>query len=173
VDLVTIAFLVAGLLLIASEVAYTSLVQVFLGVAALLVAGLRAAGILDSVAASFLMWGLISLGLALPLRPLVRRFVKPNTSVFDPSHEDEDVVGAVVEVVEAVDDSTQNGRVKVHGTTWAAQSLDGVIPAGTKAKLVAKKKLVWFVEPLGVLDEPVPKEDLSAHLAVEEQKVKG
>jgi membrane protein implicated in regulation of membrane protease activity len=171
VDWVTIAFLVGGLLLIASEVAYTSLVQVFLGAAALMVGGLRALGIIDSVTASFLAWAFLSLGMALPLRPVVKRLFKTSTAVFDPSHEDQDAVGAIVEVIEPVDEDTQNGRIKLHGTTWAAQSIGGVLPKGTKAKLVGKKKLVWFVEPLSVLDEPVPKEENV--LQVEEQKVKG
>lgn len=152
-DWLTIAFLVGGLALIASEVVYPSLVQVFIGFAALLVAGLRAVGVLDSLGASMLVWSMTSVALALPLRPLARKYFKAGEARHDTSHEDRDAMGMIVDVVEDVGDSHQNGRVRFMGTTWAAQTTEGVVPKGAKAKLVVKDKLVWIVEPLSALDD--------------------
>ncbi|MCC7074148.1 MAG: NfeD family protein [Deltaproteobacteria bacterium] len=161
-DPVTIAFLVVGVLLIASEALHLSLVQVFFGVAALLVAGLRALGVVDSVSTSLLVWGFTSLGLTLPLRPVIKRYLKAGESKHDPSDEDRDARGEVVEVIEAIDDTGPNGRVRFQGTSWSAQCTDGSIPAGGQARLVYKDKLVWIVEPLSELEaapERVPAPD--------------
>ena len=146
-------FLVAGVLLIASEAVHMAIVPVFLGAAALVVAALRAVGILESVPLSFLIWSITSVALALPLRPLVKRFIGRGESKYDRSDEDKDALGEVVEVVEDVDDATASGRIRYRGTTWVARSLEGKIAKGMQAKLYAKDKLVWVVEPLNVLDD--------------------
>lgn len=161
-DPVTIAFLVVGALLIASEALHPSLVQVFFGVAALLVGGLRALGVVDSVSTSLLLWGFTSLGLTLPLRPVFKRYLKAGEAKHDPSDEDKDAMGEVVEVIEAVDDAGPSGRIRFQGTSWSAQCTDGSVPAGGRARLVYKDKLVWIVEPLSALEaapERVPAPD--------------
>lgn len=161
-DPVTITFLVVGILLIASEALHLSLVPVFFGTAALLVAGLRAVGLIDSVSASLLVWGFSSLALTLPLRPVLKRYLKTGEAKHDQSHEDKDAMGAIVEVLEAVDDTGAKGRIRFQGTTWAAQCTDGNIPQGGQARLVYKDKLVWIVEPVSALEaapERVPAPD--------------
>ena len=173
-DWVTVIFLVAGVLLIASEAVHLSLIPVFLGMAALVVAGLRGIGLVESVPMSLLLWSLTSIGLALPLRPLARRFLKAGDAKYDRSDEDKDAMGLVVEIAEDVDDSGSTGRIRFRGTTWAAQSTEGKIPAGGRAKLVYKDKLVWIVEPLGILDEDTRVPVLEAVLEEDAvSKVKG
>lgn len=152
-DWVTLAFLVGGLALIASEAVHLALVPVFLGVAALVVAGLRAIGVVDSLAASLLIWSVTSVALALPLRPLARRYFKTGETRHDRSDEDRDAAGQIVDVVEDIDDVSERGRVRFQGTTWVAQTTEGVVPKGAKVKLVIKNKLVWIVEPLTALDD--------------------
>jgi membrane protein implicated in regulation of membrane protease activity len=153
VDPVTIGFLVGGLLLIGSELFHLSLVPVFFGAAALGVAGLRAVGLLpDALMPSLLAWSVASVGLAVPLRPLARRFFPTSKAVFDPSHEDKDAYGAIVEVVEAVDEDSNAGRIRFQGTTWAARSTEGLIPQGARAKLLLRDELAWVVEPISALD---------------------
>lgn len=161
-DPVTLAFLVVGVLLIASEALHLSLVPVFFGTAALLVAGLRALGVLDSVSSSLLVWGFSSLGMAVPLRPIFKRYLKTGEAKHDHSHEDRDAMGEIVEVLEAVDDTGPKGRIRFQGTTWAAQCTDGSVPSGGRARLVYKDKLVWIVEPVSALEsapERVPVND--------------
>ena len=153
VDWVTIAFLVGGLLLIASELVSLSLVPVFLGVAALIVAALRGIGVVESVPASLLVWSMMSVALALPLRPLVRKYLRAGEARHDHSDEDRDAMGQIVDVVEDIDATSQRGRIRFQGTTWAAQTTEGTIPAGARCKLMVKDKLIWIVEPLNALDE--------------------
>lgn len=152
-DWITIAFVVLGVLLIASELLALSLVPVFLGAAALAVAGLRALGLVESVPASLLAWSVTSVALTLSLRPVLRRTLQPGQRTVDRSHEDDDAVGSVVQVVEPVSDQSDDGRIRFQGTTWAARAVDGSIPRGEQARLVYKDKLVWVVEPLGVIED--------------------
>jgi membrane protein implicated in regulation of membrane protease activity len=152
VDPITIVFLVAGILLIASEALHLSLIPVFFGVAALMVAGLRAIGLVESLPVSLLLWGFSSLGLAVPLRPMFKRYLKAGESRHDNSNEDQDARGEIVEVLEAVDDTGPKGRIRFQGTSWAAQCTDGAVPQGGRARLVYKDKMVWIVEPLSALE---------------------
>lgn len=157
-DAITWIFFVVGALLIVSEFVHLSLISVFLGVSALLVGGLRALGLLESVPQALLAWSLISLGLTLPLRPLARKWLPGGERKFDHAHEDKDAMGVVVDVTDAVDDQSSNGRIRFQGTTWSATSTTGTIAKGQKAKIVYRDKLVWVVEPLEQLPEasPVP-----------------
>lgn len=152
-DWTTVAFIVTGVLLIASELLHVSLVPVFLGTAALAVAGLRGLGLLESVPASLLAWSVTSVMLTLPLRPVARRLLGMGERRVDRSHEDTDAVGVTVEVAETVSDQNDDGRIRFQGTSWAARAVDGVIPPGAAARLVYKDKLVWVVEPVGALED--------------------
>ncbi len=141
------------MLLIASEAVNLALVPGFLGAAALIVAGLRAVGVLESLPMSLLVWSIASLALTLPLRPLAKKLVGASASRFDRSDEVKDALGEIVDVVEALDDETNNGRIRFQGTTWAARCTEGKLPAGSRAKLFYKQKAVWVVEPLTLLDD--------------------
>jgi membrane protein implicated in regulation of membrane protease activity len=171
-DAITIAFLVGGLLLIGSELVHLSLVPVFFGVSALITAGLHALGILPSLPASLLAWSITSVALTLPLRPLVRRLLPGAKAVFDPSDEDKDAMGELVEVIDAVDDESASGRIRHQGTTWSARAVEGHIPKGARAKLVYREKMTWVVEAVpateGVDALPVlPPADASARVPAE------
>ena len=152
-DWITIAFVVAGVLLIASEAVHLSLIPVFLGAAALIVAGARGLGLIDSVSYSLLMWSLTSVALALPLRPILKRSLGKGAHRFDRSDEDRDALGEVVEVAETTDDASANGRIRFRGTTWTARTTEGTLQKGARAKLFAKDGMTWVIEPLSLLDE--------------------
>jgi membrane protein implicated in regulation of membrane protease activity len=173
VDWVTILFLVAGVLLIASEAVHMALVPIFFGLAALIVAGLRGVGLVESIPLSLLVWSIMSVALTIPLRPLARRLIKGQAK-YDRSDAVKDALGQVVEVVEDVADDNDNGRIRFQGTTWAARSMEGKLAKGTRAKLFAKDKLVWVVEPLSLLDENNVVPDLSSDLkgAIAKERVK-
>jgi membrane protein implicated in regulation of membrane protease activity len=147
-----IIFLVAGIALIASELFHLSLVPLFLGASALITAGLLGAGVVTTVPMALLAWSVMSLALAVPLRPVLKKLVGGEKGKFDPADEDKDAAGTIVEVLVVVDEDSSKGRIRYQGTSWAAQSTEGVIPVGARAKLVGRKKLVWFIEPLGVMD---------------------
>jgi membrane protein implicated in regulation of membrane protease activity len=169
VDWLTILFLVAGVLLIASEAVHMALVPVFFGLAALIVAALRGVGLVESLPASLLLWSIMSVALTIPLRPIARRLIKGQAK-YDRSDAIKDALGQVVEVVEDVDEDSDNGRIRFQGTTWAARSMEGRLPKGSRAKLYAKDKLVWVVEPLSLLDENNLVPDLTQEIAKEKAK---
>ena len=53
-----------------------------------------------------------------------------------------------MEVVTGVNAKDPAGRIRYQGTSWPAISLQGDIPAGRKARLLARDNLAWVVEPV-------------------------
>ncbi len=153
VDPWTLAFLVGGLALMASEFVVPSLFTIFLGVAALMTAALRGVGLVESVPVSFLLWSFISLGLVIPFRPLVQKLMPGGKSVVkkdrtDVEH-DRDAMGQVVEVVDDVGEDHDRGRIRFQGTTWTARMTLGTLKKGDKAQLVYREGAIWIVEAVG------------------------
>lgn len=152
-DVATIAFVIAGVLLIASEAVVPSLVGAFLGVAALLTAGLRGIGVVESVPWSLLVWSALSVGLIVPFRPLVQRLVPGRSEARRDTTDVEnerDAMGEIVTVVEDVDEDHDLGRIRFRGTTWQARSTSGKLRAGQEAQLVYRDGTVWIIEPVAV-----------------------
>ena len=137
----------------ASELIVPSLFTVFLGVAALMTAALRGVGVVEGVPTSFLVWSFISLGLVIPFRPLLQKWIPGGKSVVkndrtDIEH-DRDSMGEVVEIVDDVSDDHDTGRIRFQGTTWQARTTVGVLKKGDKAQLVYREGSVWIIEPVG------------------------
>ena len=151
-DLVTLAFVVVGALLLLSELFAPGLVALFLGVAALTVGGLRSIGLIESVAVSVFAWMGLSTALTVSLRNFVRKRL-PGTSWKRLTDENVESLGQVVEVLESISEDEGSGRIRYQGTTWPATSTRGVIPKGRRAKLVVRQNLSWLVEPLDELPE--------------------
>jgi membrane protein implicated in regulation of membrane protease activity len=143
-DPFAIIWLVLGVLLVLSELLVPGLVVVFLGVAALGVGALIALGLIQGWMAAVSAWSVGSLALVLGFRSGAKRLLPGET---DRGSTDEDVeaYGEVVDVVEEVG-PFETGRVRFRGVTWAAQTVDGRIPAGARARIVARDNLVWIVE---------------------------
>jgi hypothetical protein len=152
--LITLAWLLGGVALVVSEVFLPGLIAVFLGVAALLVAGLRGLGLVESMVASTGLWLLGSGFLVLGLRSTLRRYF-PAESHRDNVNEELSAFGSIVEVIEACDDENLLGRIRFQGTTWPVRSLDGRIEAGARARVVCRDKqgLGWVIEPVPALEE--------------------
>ncbi len=146
--LITLVWLVVGVLLLLSEVWAPGFVVGFLGIAAMIVAGGRWIGLIEGLPMSFGVWIVCSVVLVLALRRVVRRWF-PSDEMRENTEEENEAFGLVVEVTEDIDDEGQTGRIRYQGTSWPAQSTSGVIPAGKKARLVcrAKEGLGWLVEP--------------------------
>jgi membrane protein implicated in regulation of membrane protease activity len=142
---ITWIWLAAGIILMLVEILIPGLVVVFLGLAALAVAALRYFGILASELNSLTAWFIISLFFILSLRWLALRIFPPDTS-FERPLEDEDAMGAIVEVIQDITDRDTSGRIKFQGTTWPAICHEGEIKKGKKAKLLFRDNLSWVVE---------------------------
>jgi membrane protein implicated in regulation of membrane protease activity len=150
----TLVWLVVGVVLIGSEALHASFTTVFLGAAALGVAGLRAVGLVDSLPASLIVWMLLSAALTIPLRPLALRYL-PSEKRRDPADEDSDARGQVVDVIETVTEVAGEppmGRIRFQGSTWPAVTTDGTLPKGSKARLVYRERQTWVVDPVPELE---------------------
>lgn len=163
--ILTIVWLVAGLLLIGSEVFLPGLVAVFLGAAALIVAGARWIGLIEGLGASLVVWLVSSTALILGLRGAVRRLLPAETSR-EEIDEALTAYGTEVEVVKTVTEDGMDGRIRYQGTSWPAMSSDGTIEPGRRARLLYRDKegIGWVVEPISALleagdDSPAEKKD--------------
>lgn len=146
-DMMTWVWLIVGIALIATELFIPGLVVVFLGLAAIIVAGLRWLGLLSGVLDSLTAWIVTSIVLLLGLRQFLLRWF-PSERSFQTTNEDIEAIGSVVDVVHEISSTHQNGRIWFGGTSWPAISRQGVIPSGQKARLVLRDNLVWIVEPM-------------------------
>jgi inner membrane protein len=149
-DPLTLAFLIGGLALIVSEIKLPGAVAGFFGLAAILTAGLRGIGLVDSLPVSLLVWGVLTTALIIPLRPMAKKIAgraevrKDSTDV----EHDRDAMGEIVDVVEDISDEHDLGRIRFQGTNWQARSTTGVFKAGDKAQLVYREGSLWVVEPV-------------------------
>jgi membrane-bound serine protease (ClpP class) len=57
------------------------------------------------------------------------------------------IEGMIGDIGESLDTLDPLGRVQVHGETWNAQSVSGVINKGEKIRVVSMKNLKLYVEP--------------------------
>jgi membrane protein implicated in regulation of membrane protease activity len=135
-----------GAVLLLLELVVPGMVLVFLGVAAWIVAGLVAAGLITAPLPMFTTWFLLSLGLVVALRGfLVRLF--PSSHSRQDVDEDAEAEDQIVDVVTDIANDHTEGRVRFGGTTWAARALDEPLTAGSKARLMYREDLVWVVTP--------------------------
>ena len=142
--LLTWAFVVGGLLLMVLETIVPGGVAGFLGLGGLVIAGLRAAGLLLDPWTALLTWIFLSAGMTIALRPLAMRFVRGETSL-DLTNEDAEAMGRTVEVVEEVGEE-QTGRIRHRGSEWDARTVEGRLPEGAEATLLYRDNLTWIVE---------------------------
>lgn len=144
-ETITLIWLVAGLLLCASELVAPAFITVFLGVSAIAVAALRAIGLLEGFPASFAVWLISSFVMILALRRLAVKWfpAQRNKASVDETASD---FGQEVEVLADIDENHSEGRVRYQGTTWPATTPQGRIPKGKKARIVYRENLSWVVE---------------------------
>ena len=147
----TWAWLAAGAVLMASEVALPGLIAVFLGLAAVTVAAGRWFGLWGSPMGSLTAWFVWSILYLAVLRTLALRWL-PGESTVQPTDEDAAAYGQIVDVVTAVNAANPEGRIRFQGSSWPAISLQGDIPAGRKARLLSRDNLAWVVEAVDELE---------------------
>jgi len=156
-ETITWIWLIAGFVLIATELFIPGLVVCFLGLAAILVAVLRWLGLFPGLMESFTVWFIASIVLLVGLRHFLLRWI-PSESTYTSADEDLDAVGAIVEIVQEVSASTP-GRIRYAGTTWPATTRHGTLVPGQKARLLYRDNLVWVIEPHQELASPEPEKE--------------
>jgi inner membrane protein len=135
-----------GVGLIVAELALPGFVSIFLGLAALVVAGLLWGGWIEGWTSISIAWVAVSIFLIMTLRSTVMKFFPGDTSVGS-MDEDGDASGSVVEVVKDIKAGSSEGQVLFRDAVWSARSVSGPIAKGKNARLVRRDNLVWIVEP--------------------------
>lgn len=143
-SLLTWAFVVGGLLLMVVETIIPGGVAGFLGLGGLVIAGLRAVGLLLDPWTAIITWVFLSVGFTIALRPLAMRFVQGEMSLAL-TDEDAEAMGEIVKVVEEVGEEDA-GRIRFRGASWDARTVEGRLPKGAEAKLLYRDNLTWIVE---------------------------
>ncbi|WP_138430355.1 NfeD family protein [Fodinibius saliphilus] len=151
-ETLTMVFFIGGILLMIVEAMIPGGVSFFLGVSGLIVGALRWFGILDSPATSVITWLFTSVALILAMRPILMKYWGGESS-YKLANEDVEAMDEVVEVIETVDAESQSGRVRFQGISWKAKTLEGEIPAGSKAKIRYRDNVTWIVEPLDEIEQ--------------------
>jgi inner membrane protein len=147
-------WLIAGGVLMISELAIPGLITFFLGLSALLVSLGYKTGLLDGIIPGFTAWFVTSLFSVFVLREFAKKMFS-GESHRKQVNEDLDAFGEIVEVLEDISVENEVGRIRFRGTSWQATTTVPLIKSGSKAKIVARDNLVWIVEPFeaSLLDE--------------------
>ncbi len=153
-DTITWIWLIVGIVLMVSELAVPGLVVIFLGLAAVIVAGGRWMGLIEGLMDSFLYWFVVSTVLCVGLRGLASK-IMPGEMVADSKDDDENAIGRIVEVVEETCSDNNKGRIRFRGTTWNASTEFGRIYPGQKARIFSRKDMVWIVDPIEDSEMPL------------------
>lgn len=161
------AWLGFSILLFISELFAPSLVALFFGMGGVLVALLHFLGLVESFGVSLMLWGVFSVALLLMIRKALLKWI-PAERTRVSIDEDAALFGTEVEVIADIDSSHSGGRVRLAGTSWPATTTEGVIPKGSRARLVLRENIAWVVEPVDdadSIDEPDPIAQARKHQA--------
>lgn len=138
-------WIVLALLFACLEIFVPGGILLNLGIASLLVAIGVHQQILDTWVLTLTTWFILATLLLIVVYFFTDRFFAGDTTV-ENVHEELDIYGKTVQVVEQIGPGTQAGRVEFQGTTWSALSDGSVIPAGSKASIVCKENISLVVE---------------------------
>lgn len=144
-DAITWLWCLGGVALIAAELFAPHFFSGFLGVAAILVALLRWAGLFTGLIPSFVIWFVLSMALIVTLRQFAIKKLH-SESIVQMTDEDVEAHGEIVEVVARISSENNLGRIRYRGTTWPAVCREGVIESGQKVRLLYRDNLNWIVE---------------------------
>lgn len=146
-ETLTWLFLIGGLLLMLAELVLPGGVAFFLGVSGLSVGVLRLLGLLSDPVAATAAWLLISIGLTIAIRPLIKKYFKSETTYKIPD-EDYEAMDQVAIVTEELSDSNNNGRIRFGGASWQARSVEGTVKPGKEVVIRYRENTTWVVEPI-------------------------
>ncbi|EHR41131.1 hypothetical protein AJE_08345 [Alishewanella jeotgali KCTC 22429] len=127
-------WILVGVILILSELLATSIVAVFLGLAAIVVGVLLQLGWIESASAQYSIFGIVSLLLLFTARGRFKRWFVGFTA--DKGEHPSSFTEDIGDTVTVIDDFQHGrGRVVLNGVHWDAHSTDN-LKAGELAKVV-------------------------------------
>lgn len=146
-------FLVGGILLMMLEAVLPSGLSFILGFSGVIIGIVRFLGLLADPTSATLAWILTSVVLTIGALPFIKKFFGGESS-YKVADEDYEAMDQIVEVVEPINDLTNEGRIRYQGISWQARSLEGKIPAGTQVRIKYRDNTTWIVEPVNKLEPP-------------------
>jgi membrane protein implicated in regulation of membrane protease activity len=150
-ELITWIFVVGGILLMALEMLVPGGVAFFLGFSGLTVGLLRFFGLFEDPITATGVWLGLSMVLTIAIRPFISKYFKGDTS-YKHADEDFEAMDEVVEVLEEVNEFDNSGRIRYQGISWQARTIEGTLPAGSRARIKYRQNTTWIVEPSDDLD---------------------
>jgi len=136
---------IVGIALIALELVVPGGVLAPLGVAALLVAGLMWAGLVESWVSALTAWFILSLILVGVFRVVFRKLM-PGDESRGSTDEDGEAFDNLVEVTETIPQGGE-GRISFRGSSWPAVCYDRTLEPGDKATIFYRDGMRWVVTP--------------------------
>lgn len=144
-ETVTWFFLIGGAILMILELILPGGLAFFLGISGVGIGVLRLLGILSDPGISIMSWLFLSVALTATIRPFVKKYFKGETS-YKLADEDYEAIGQIVEVTEPVSSENDYGRIRFNGISWQARTIEGEIPAGSKARISYRENTTWIIE---------------------------
>ena len=136
-------WIIVGIVLILTELLATSIVAVFLGIAAIIVGILLHLGLIESASAQYSVFGVISLVLLFTARGRFKRWFVGYTA--DSNEHPSTLRQDIGDRVTVLTDFQQGqGRVLLNGVQWDAQSNDD-LKAGEVAHVKANQGILLVV----------------------------
>ena len=151
-------WLVAGIVLILAELIIPGGIVVFLGLAALTVAGAVYLGFVVTWVNALTLFFVTSLALVISLRAFFIRYAGGDFSRGN-IIEILDDLGQRVPVVKTIGPGQQRGLIDYNGTRWKALGDGQKIEAGTEVHIVGLSNVTYIVEPVSepaVITPPSP-----------------
>src|SRR5690625_1060447 len=146
-DTLTWIFLAGGSILMVLELMLPGGLAFFLGFSGVIVGILRWLGIVSDPGISVTAWLLLAVGLSVAIRTFAKKYFRGATDL-KTAAEDVEAAGCEVDVTALFSSENENGRIRYNGITWQDRALEGVIPAGTKARSSYRESTIWIVEPV-------------------------
>jgi membrane protein implicated in regulation of membrane protease activity len=152
-DTLTWIFIIGGIILMALEAVIPSGMSLILGTSGLLIGIIRFIGFLDDPVTATLAWVGLSMILTIVTLPVLKKYFGGESSK-KVADEDYEAMDQIVDVVEPINEDTNEGRIRFQGISWQARSLEGEIPAGTQVRIKYRDNTTWIVEPVERLEPP-------------------
>lgn len=140
-------WLILGIVLILSELILPGLISIFMGIAALLLAGIIGVGFISNWMSAVIAWMVLSIVLIITLRAWTLK-IWPGETSKGSMDEDEDAKGSLVNAVTDITSDEIGGQINFRDALWQARTDGRVIKNGETVRLVKRSGLVWTVSPI-------------------------
>lgn len=140
-------WLILGIILILSELILPGLISIFMGIAALLIAGTISVGFISNWMSAVIAWMVLSIFLIITLRAWTLK-IWPGETSKGSMDEDKDAQGSLVNAVTDITSDEIGGQINFRDALWQARTDGRVIKNGEIVRLVKRSGLVWTVSPI-------------------------